>query len=88
MSRTMSNQGKKTVKALSPPCKKPLEYYYRQTETEGWGKGKLFSSMLEIYLVFHREKAVAGPTVAEGTKRICHVIALRSVAMKGVGLLS
>lgn len=88
MIRTISSQEKKTlVKALSPPCKQPLEYYYRQIKTEGQGKGKLFSSILEIHSVFHREKTITRPnrsieSVEEGTKRICHVITLRCVAVK------
>jgi len=70
-----------------------LEYCYRQTETEEWEKGKLFSGRLETHLVFHREKAIAGPdrwmeSVEEVTKRICHMITLRCVKVKGVGLLS
>lgn len=89
----MSNQEKsQLVKALSPPCVQHLEYYYRQTEAEGQGKRKLFSSVPEIHLVFRREKAISGPnrwieSVEEGMKRICH-ITLRCVAVKGEGLLS
>lgn len=84
--RTICSEGggnsKNIISPLSPLCKQPLEYYYRQTETERQGKGKLSSSILEIYLVFHREKAMAGfvrwiESVEEETKRICHMITLR-----------